>query len=72
MNQFGICPTCAGDKTKELISRLKEIDNKAEIIEGCQNLCGIGRTKLFVVVNHIPVIADNLDELIGKVKENIK
>lgn len=72
MNQFAICPKCASNKTKELVSKLRSIDSEAKIIEGCQNLCGIGRTKLFVIVNHIPVIADNMDELIDKVKLKIK
>lgn len=71
MNQFGICEKCLGYKMDEVVKRLKEIDSNFKITEGCQNLCGIGRTKLFVIVNHIPVISDNIDDLIDKVKERL-
>lgn len=32
-------------------------------------MCGIGRNKLFVIVNHIPIIGNDIDELMDKVKE---
>ena len=50
---------------------LKELDTNANILVGCQNMCAIGAKKPFVIVNGIPVIADNMDDLILKVKEMI-
>ncbi len=38
---------------------------------GCQNFCGIGRSKSFVIVDHIPIIAENEKELIEKVKAHL-
>ena len=38
MNQFRVCDKCKGTKINSLIPKLKELDNNAEIIIGCQNL----------------------------------
>ncbi len=72
INQFRICNKCKAINSKSLISKLKELDDSAEIIIGCQNFCGIGRNKNFVIMNHIPIIADSEDELIEKIKTNLK
>lgn len=55
---------------KTLIPALKALAD-VEIKIGCQNLCGIGRDKSFVIVDHVPIIADNEKELLEKVKEYI-
>lgn len=70
-NKFGICDKCKGVDYKSIIGKIKEIDKDAEIVLGCQNFCGIGRSKPFVILNHIPIIADNENELINKIKEKI-
>lgn len=70
-NQFRICNKCKAMNIDSIIPRLKEIDDKAEIVVGCQNFCGIGQTKAFAIVNHVPVIAENEDELINKIKNKI-
>lgn len=71
MNQFRVCDKCKGTNIKTLLPRLQEIDEKAEIIVGCQNFCGIGAKKPFVICNHVPIVADTEDELIEKVKQAI-
>ena len=71
MNQFRVCDKCRATNLKTLIPRLKEIDSSAEIVIGCQNFCGIGRTKAFIILNNIPIIADNETELLIKIKEKI-
>ena len=70
-NEFQICDKCKGTNIKTLIPKLKLIDSSANIIVGCQNLCGIGRTKSFAIVNHIPVIAETENELIEKIEKQI-
>ena len=72
MNQFRVCDKCKGTNINSLLSRLKEIDSSAEVIVGCQNICGIGAKKPFVICNHVPIIADTEDELIEKVKKAIE
>ena len=52
-NEFRICDKCKATNVESLTKKLKEIDNNASIIIGCQNLCGIGRTKSFAIVNQI-------------------
>ena len=71
MNQFRVCDKCKGTNIDSLISKLKELDNTAEIIIGCQNFCGVGARKPFVICNHVPVVADSEDELVEKVKQAI-
>lgn len=71
-NIFKVCDKCKASNLKSLIPKLKEIDAKAEIKIGCQNLCGIGRTKPFVIVNHVPIIASDEHLLIEKVKEHLQ
>lgn len=68
---FKVCDKCKGTNIKTLVPKLKEIDPQAQIDIRCHNLCGIGRTKPFVIVNHIPVIADTEEELLEKVREKV-
>ena len=71
-NQFRVCDKCKATNIDTLIPKLKEIDPDAEIVVGCQNFCGIGQTKSFAIVNHVPVIATCEDELIEKIKEKLE
>ena len=71
MNEFKTCNICKGFDSELLVSKLKELDSNANIVVGCQNMCAIGAKRPFVIVNGIPVIADNIDDLIIKVKEMI-
>ena len=71
-NEFRICNICKAVNSKSLEKRLKEIDSEATINIGCQNVCGIGRSKPFVIVNHKLVVAETEDELINKVKEQLR
>lgn len=71
LNEFRICDKCKGTNVKSLKTKLLEIDPNSKISVGCQNMCGIGRTKSFCIVNHIPIIAENETELIEKVKNKI-
>ena len=70
-NEFRICNICKAVNFKSLEKRLKEIDSEATINIGCQNVCGIGRSRPFVIVNHKLVVAESEDELINKVKEQL-
>lgn len=69
---FKICDKCKATNINSLVPRLKEIDDKADIDIRCHNFCGVGRTKPFVIIDHIPVIAETEDELIEKIKEHLK
>lgn len=69
---FKICDRCKGTNVTSLKRKLKELDPTATIDIRCHNLCGIGRDKPFVIVGHIPVIADNETELLAKVADLIQ
>lgn len=68
---FKVCDRCKGVSVKTLVPKLKEINPQAEIQIGCQGFCGIGRSKPFVIVDHMSIIADDEDQLIEKVKETL-
>lgn len=70
-NEFRICDRCKATNVNTLVPKLKEIDSNAEIVIGCQNFCGIGRTKSFAIVNHIPVIAENEEELVEAIRKKL-
>lgn len=64
-----ICDKCKCTNIKTLIPKIKTIIPNPEIIVGCQNVCGIGRNKSFLIVNDKLIIADNENELIEKLKQ---
>lgn len=68
-NEFRVCNKCKGTNLNTLLPRLKQIDPKAKIYQGCQSYCGPGRDRVFVFVNNKPILANTEDELIQKVKE---
>lgn len=70
-NEFRICDRCKAINIKTLVPKLKQLDSRATIQIGCQNVCGIGKTKPFAIVNHIPIIAESEVGLIERIKENI-
>ena len=72
MNEFKTCNKCRGFNSDEIVKRLKELDSNAKIIVGCQSMCVIGSRMPFVIVNGIPVMDNNIDNLITKVKGIIK
>lgn len=72
MNEFKTCNKCRGFNSDEIVKRLKELDSNAKIIVGCQSMCSIGSRMPFVIVNGIPVMDNNIDNLITKVKGIIK
>lgn len=67
-----ICDKCKGTNIKTLVPKLKELDPQLEFDIRCHNLCGIGRTKPFVILNHVPIIADTEEQLILKVKQKLE
>lgn len=71
MNEFKTCDKCRGFNSEELVNKLKEIDSNANIIVGCQSMCAIGSRMPFVIVNGIPVMDNDINNLISKVKEMI-
>ena len=71
MNEFKTCNICRGFDGNLLKEKLLELDPSAKIDVKCQSMCAIGESKPFVIVNGIPVIDDNIDSLILKVKDMI-
>ena len=71
MNKIGICDKCRAVNYKLIIEKLKQIDPNVEINIGCQNMCGIGRNKPFVILNHKPIIGSDEEDLIKKITDSL-
>lgn len=72
MNEFKTCNICKGFDGNLLKEKLIELDPNAIIDIKCQSMCAIGAKRPFVIVNGIPVIDNDIDSLILKIKDMIK
>lgn len=66
---ISICNKCKAVNYLSILKKLKEVYPNAKYEIGCNNMCGIGRTKVVVILNNIPIIADTEEELIEKIKQ---
>lgn len=64
--EIKVCDKCRKTNIDTLLPKLKNIFPDAKYKIGCTNMCGIGATKSFVVLDFLPVIAEDEDELIKK------
>lgn len=72
MNDYKTCDICSGFNHETLVEKIKKIDSTAKIEIGCQNMCAIGATKPFVILNGMLLFDENEDNLILKIKDIIK
>jgi len=66
-----ICDNCKNINLDKIIKVIRDIDNDIEIITGCNNFCGICRTKAFIVLNNIPIIKETEADLIDEIKRKL-
>jgi len=66
---ISICNKCKAVNYIGILKKLKKIYPNAKYEIGCNNMCGIGRTKVVVILNNKPIIADTEEELIDKIKQ---
>lgn len=71
MHKIEICDKCKATNIGSLVPKIKELGSDIEIKIGCINFCGIGRDKIVVLFDHIPVIGNTEEEIINKIKEKI-
>lgn len=66
---ISICDKCKAFNHISILRKLKEIYPDAKYEIGCNNMCGIGRTKSVVILNNKAIIADTEEELMHKIKQ---
>lgn len=71
MHKIEICDKCKATNIDSIVPKIKELSSDIEIKVGCINFCGIGRSKIVVLVDHIPVIGDTEEEILIKIKEKL-
>lgn len=61
-----ICDKCLSKET------IKELEKEnIELTIECINFCGIGKNKYVAIVNNMPIISENKEEFISKIKKSI-
>lgn len=64
-----ICNKCKGFNYKKVIDEINKNFSNVTYEIGCNNMCGIGRNKIVVIANNRPLVVENVNELIDKLKE---
>ena len=72
MYKIEICDKCKGTNIKTLVPKIKNISNDIDIKIHCIQFCGLGRDKIVVLLDHVPIIGDTEDEVVKKICEKIK
>jgi len=65
MMKVRICDKCI---SKEVIKELEK--EKIELDIECINFCGIGKSKYVAIVNNLPIISEDKEEFINKIKKS--
>ena len=72
MYKIEICDKCKATNIKTLVPKIKNISKDIDIQIHCIQFCGIGRSKIVLLLNHIPIIGDTEDEVIEKITKKIQ
>lgn len=72
MHKIEICDKCKGTNIKTLVPKIKDISSDIDIKIHCIQFCGLGRDKIVVLLDHVPIIGNTEDEVIKKICEKIK
>lgn len=67
--KFSICDKCKAFNHLNILKKLNEVYQDASYEIGCNNMCGIGRSKVVVIFNNKAIIANTEDEIIYKIKQ---
>lgn len=72
MHKIELCDKCKATNIKSLVPKIKDISDEIEVKVHCIQFCGIGRDKIVVLLDHVPIIAETEDEIIEKISIKIK
>jgi len=72
MYKIEICDKCKATNIQSLVPKIKSISNDIDIQIHCIQFCGIGRSKIVVLLDHVPIIGDTEDEVIEKLKNKMQ
>lgn len=69
MHKIEVCDKCKATNIKSLVPKIKSLSSDIEIQIHCIQFCGIGRDKIVVLFDHMPIIGNTEEEVLGKLKE---
>lgn len=71
MHKIELCDKCKATNINSLIPKIKAISNDIEIKIHCIQYCGVGRDRIVVLLDHIPIIGNTEEEVIEKLANMI-
>lgn len=71
MYKLELCNKCKATNVNSLLPKIRNISDDIEIIIHCIQYCGIGRDRIVVLLDHIPIIGDTEEEVIEKIVNKI-
>ena len=71
MHKVELCDKCKATDVNSLVPKIKKIYNDLDIKIHCIQYCGIGRDKIVVLLDHIPIIGDSEEEVINKLRDKL-
>lgn len=72
MHKVELCDRCKATNIKSLVPKIKSICSDIEIQIHCIQFCGVGRDKIVVLLDHVPIMGDTEEEVINKLKEKMQ
>lgn len=69
MHKIELCDKCKATNIKSLVPKIKSLSNDIEIQVHCIQFCGIGRDKIVVLFDYMPIIGNTEEEVLEKLKE---
>ncbi len=71
VNKLMVCDICDVTNIESIKKNLKDEKNISYTV-GCHNMCALGRRKQFAILNGSVIIAETEEELVQKIKLNLK
>ena len=71
MHKVELCEKCKATDAKSLVPKIRRISNDIEMQIHCIQFCGVGRDKIVVLLDHVPIIGSSENEIIKKISEKI-
>lgn len=71
MHKIELCDKCKATNVKSLVPKIQSISNDIEIQIHCIQFCGVGRDKIVVLLDHVPIIGSTEDEMLEQLRNKL-
>lgn len=71
MHKVELCDKCKATNIDSLVPKIKKISNDIDIKIHCIQYCGVGRDKIVILVDNKPIIGNNEEDVINKLRDKL-